>query len=92
MFYQITYDGPGRSSRCSYIAKYAYLTPFCQAPEMTLNDLWPQIFVNPGKTGQRASICVNDINVLYCTWQMLIFEDILTQALYFTPVTPTDLG
>ena len=45
MFYQIAYDGPACSSRCSDIAKYAHLTPFFQASEMSLNDLWPQIFV-----------------------------------------------
>ena len=77
MFYQITYDGRVCSSRCSDIAKYANLTPFFQAPEMTLNDLWPQIFVNPGNTGQRASICANDINVLYAVGgQIWIFKDI----------------
>ena len=54
MFYQITYDGPACSSRCSDIAKYAHLTPFFLG---TGNDLWPQIFVILGNTGQWASIC-----------------------------------
>ena len=52
MFYQITYDGPACFSRCSDIAKYANLTSFLQAPEMALNELGPQISVNPGNTGQ----------------------------------------
>ena len=88
MFYQITYGGPACSSRCSDIAKYAHLTPFFQAPEMTLNELWPQIFVSPGNTGQWASICAYDINALYWTWQIWIFEDILTQTLLFDPCDP----
>ena len=92
MFYQITYDGPACSSRCPDIAKYAHFTPFFQAQEMTLNNLWPQIFVNPGNTGQWASICAYDINVLYCTWQVWIFKDIKTQTLYLTPVIPNGLG
>ena len=70
----ILWYNPAHSSRYSDIAQYAHLTPFFQAPEMTLNDLWPQIFVNPGNTGQWASMCANDTYVLYCTWQIWIFK------------------
>ena len=33
MFYQITYDGPARSSRCLDIPKFGHLTPFFQVTE-----------------------------------------------------------
>ena len=46
MLYHNNYDEPGRFSRCWEIAESIHLTLFVQAPEMTLNDIWPQICVN----------------------------------------------
>ena len=64
MFYQISNDGPGRFSRCWNTAKFVN---FMQASEMTLNDLWPQIYVNWDNTSDEFFIWTNDIDVLYCT-------------------------
>ena len=67
MFYQISYDEPGRSSRCRDIADFVHFTLFLQVPEMTLDDLWTHVCVNWDNTGKWSFIWPNDINVLYCT-------------------------
>ena len=92
MFYQISYDEPGRSSRCRDIADFVHFTLFLQVPEMTLDDLWTHVCVNLDNTGKWSFIWPNDINVLYCTWQIWFFKDFFDSDDLLTPVTPNDPG